>query len=122
MALVAFAVLPSTAWAQYVPPPTTATTTTTVLGTSTVPTTTTTEAPTTTEETTTTIAGVSSTAPPTTAAQAAPATVKGDVVSRPLPRTGNDIGGTALFGGALTVLGIALALGARKRRNSFDGV
>ena len=47
--------------------------------------------------------------------------VKGDVVSRPLPRTGNDIGGTAIFGGALTVLGVALALGARKRRNSFDG-
>lgn len=47
--------------------------------------------------------------------------VKGDVVSRPLARTGNDTGGTAIFGGALTVLGIALALGARKRRNSFDG-
>ena len=50
-----------------------------------------------------------------------PAAVAGDVVRRPLPRTGNDIGGTALFGGALTVLGVALALGARKRRNSFEG-
>lgn len=48
------------------------------------------------------------------------AEVRGDVVSRPLPRTGNDIGGTALFGGALTVLGVALALGARRRRNSFE--
>lgn len=48
--------------------------------------------------------------------------VKGEVVSRPLPRTGNDIGGTAIFGGALTVLGVALALGARKRRHSFEGV
>jgi LPXTG-motif cell wall-anchored protein len=48
--------------------------------------------------------------------------VAGVQTQRPLPRTGNDIGGTALFGGALTVLGVALALGARKRRNSFDGV
>lgn len=47
--------------------------------------------------------------------------VQGDVVSRPLPRTGNDLGGTALAGGALTVVGIALALGARKRRNAFEG-
>jgi LPXTG-motif cell wall-anchored protein len=59
---------------------------------------------------------------PTEQAQAqAKPEVRGDVVSRPLPRTGNDIGGTAIFGGALTVLGVALALGARKRRNSFDG-
>jgi LPXTG-motif cell wall-anchored protein len=63
--------------------------------------------------------------PPPSAAPAPPSPpapeVQGDVVSRPLPRTGNDIGGTALFGGALTVLGVALALGARKRRNSFEG-
>ncbi len=98
------------------------TTTTTVLGTSTVPTTTTTTttAPTTTTEApTTTVAGIIVTPPKP--GEPAPQAVKGDVVSRPLPRTGNDIGGTALFGGALTVLGVALALGARKRRNSFEG-
>lgn len=117
LALVALAMLPSTASAQYIPPPTLPTTTTTTpstTSTSVLPdeetTTTTTEAPTTTAEPTTTAA-------PTTQA----AVVAGDVIRRPLPRTGNDIGGTALFGGALTVLGIALALGARKRRNSFDG-
>lgn len=109
--------LPSTASAQYIPPPTLPPTTTT-----TVPETTTTavlpdeETPTTTEAPTTT-AEPTTTAAPTTQAAA----VAGDVIRRPLPRTGNDIGGTALFGGALTVLGIALALGARKRRNSFDG-
>lgn len=104
------------------PATTESTTTTAVRGTSTVPTsTTTTEASTTTE----TVEGVSSTpttdGTPTTAAAQARQAVAGDVVTRPLPRTGNEIGGTALFGGALTVLGVALALGARKRRNSFDG-
>ena len=115
-----------TATAQTSPTVTIETTTTSVGGDSTTteaPTTTTTEAPTTTEAeetTTTTVAGDEETT--TTAAAAPDQDVRGDVVSRPLPRTGNDIGGTALFGGALTVLGIALALGARKRRNSFDGV
>lgn len=47
--------------------------------------------------------------------------VQGDVVSRPLPRTGSDLNGTAVAGAALTMLGIALALGARKRRNAFEG-
>jgi LPXTG-motif cell wall-anchored protein len=56
----------------------------------------------------------------TTAAERAPQ-VAGVQTQRPLPRTGNDIGGTALFGGALTILGVALALGARKRRHSFEG-
>lgn len=46
--------------------------------------------------------------------------VLGDVVSRPLPRTGSDLNGTALFGGALTVVGVALALGARRRRTAFE--
>ena len=110
-----------TAAAQVSPTvPTTTTTTTSIAGTSTVPTTeapTTTAAPATTAAPTSSIAGVSSVVPTTLARTA----VAGDVVSRPLPRTGNEIGGTALFGGALTVLGVALALGARKRRNSFDG-
>jgi LPXTG-motif cell wall-anchored protein len=48
--------------------------------------------------------------------------VAGVQVQRPLPRTGNDIGPTAILGLALTGAGVALALGARKRRNSFDGV
>lgn len=117
LALAVLAFLPSTASAQYVPPPTLPPETTTTAVLPDEETTTTTEAPTTTEETTTTAVAPEQVVPTT---QAPPA-VKGDVVSRPLPRTGNDIGGTALFGGALTVLGIALALGARKRRNSFDG-
>lgn len=101
-----------TAAAQQSPIITTTTTTTTTSTTSTsvlpneetTTTTTTTEAPTTT-----------TTAAPTTTAE-----VAGDVVVRPLPRTGSDLGGTAIFGGALTILGIALALGARRRRNSFE--
>lgn len=48
--------------------------------------------------------------------------VAGVQTQRPLPRTGNDIGGTVILGLALTGAGIALALGARKRRHSFDGV
>jgi LPXTG-motif cell wall-anchored protein len=47
--------------------------------------------------------------------------VRGEVVSRPLPRTGSDLNGTALFGGALTMVGIGLALEARRRRNAFEG-
>lgn len=120
LALVAMAVLPSTASAQYVPPPTIETTTTSVLPDE--ETTTTTEAPTTTtepEETTTTEVEPDEVIPTTTTEAQA---VAGVVTRRPLPRTGNDIGGTAIFGGALTVLGVALALGARKRRNSFEGV
>lgn len=53
---------------------------------------------------------------------ASPPEVRGDVVSRPLPRTGTDLNGTAMFGGALTIVGVALALGARRRRNSFESV
>lgn len=48
--------------------------------------------------------------------------VAGVQVQRPLPRTGNDIGPTAILGLALTGAGIVLALGARKRRTSLDGV
>lgn len=70
--------------------------------------------------TTVEVEGESTLPPPTTAAAPQPE-VKGDVVSRPLPRTGSDLNGTALFGGVLTVVGIALALGARRRRNAFDG-
>lgn len=95
------------------------TTTTSVLGASTTNTTTTTTTTQATTSTTTTEAPIVE--PDEVVPTTQPPAVKGDVVSRPLPRTGNDIGGTALFGGALTVLGIALALGARKRRNSFDG-
>lgn len=83
---------------------TTSTTSTSVLPNEETTTTTTTEAPTTT-----------TTQAPTTTAE-----VAGDVIVRPLPRTGSDLGGTAIFGGALTILGIALALGARRRRNSFE--
>lgn len=51
-----------------------------------------------------------------------PATqVAGVQTQRPLPRTGNEIGGTVILGLALTGAGVALALGARKRRNSLDG-
>lgn len=120
-ALASMALLPSVASAQYVPPPTLppTTTTTSTTSTSVLPdeeTSTTTEAPTTTaEETTTTAVEPDAVTRPTTEE------VLGAVTRRPLPRTGNDIGGTALFGGALTVLGVALALGARRRRNSFDG-
>lgn len=46
--------------------------------------------------------------------------VAGDVVTRrPLPRTGNDLSGAALFGGALTITGVAFAATARHRRNSY---
>lgn len=120
LALAALAFLPSTASAQYIPPPTLPETTTTAV----LPdeeTTTTTEAPTTTEEPTTTETTDTDALPDEVKPPAQGPAVSGDVVSRPLPRTGNDIGGTAIFGGALTVLGIALAFGARKRRNSFDG-
>jgi len=113
LVLVAVGFLTSPVGAQSPPPeiPTTTTTTSTTT-TSVLPdeetttTTTTTEAPTTT-----------TTAAPTTTAE-----VAGDVIVRPLPRTGSDLGGTAIFGGALTVLGIALALGARRRRNSYESV
>lgn len=120
LVVVATFAMPSVAGAQTIGDypielPTTTTTTTSTTSTSVLPdeetTTTTTEAP-----TTTTSVLPDEVVPPT---QPPPA-VKGDVVSRPLPRTGNDIGGTAVFGGALTVLGIALALGARRRRNSFE--
>lgn len=117
--VVALALLPSTASAQApgdYPPfidttttTTTSTTTTTVLGDQVEPTTTT-EAPTTTEA-----VEPDQVTPPTTEQ------VMGDVVRRPLPRTGSDLNGTAVFGGAMTILGIALALGARRRRNAFDG-
>jgi len=115
LVLVAVGFLTSPVGAQSPPPeiPTTTTTTTTSTTTTSVlpdeettTTTTTTEAPTTT-----------TTAAPTTTAE-----VAGDVIVRPLPRTGSDLGGTAIFGGALTVLGIALALGARRRRNSYESV
>jgi hypothetical protein len=56
---------------------------------------------------------------PTEVTQAAPA-VRGDVVTRPLPRTGNDLDGVALFGAALTVAGVTLAAGARQRRNRLE--
>lgn len=109
-----------TATAQTSPTVTTPTTSTSVAGdsttTSTTTTTTTTTTPSTTE--TTEVDQLPEEVVPTTQARTA---VSGDVVSRPLPRTGNDISGTAIFGGALTILGVALALGARKRRNSFDG-
>jgi LPXTG-motif cell wall-anchored protein len=89
----------------------TTTTTTSTTSTSVLPDEVTTTTTTTTEpEETTTTAAVPDTAPQ----------VSGDVVSRPLPRTGSDLNGTALFGGALTIVGIALALGARRRRNSFE--
>lgn len=100
-----------TASAQESSPTVPETTTTSVLGTST-----TTEP----EETTTTEVEPEEVISTTTTTEAA--VVAGDVVRRPLPRTGNDIGGTAIFGGALTILGVGLALTARKRRNSFDGV
>jgi LPXTG-motif cell wall-anchored protein len=117
--LAAFALLPSVAGAQYEITTTTApTTSTSVAGNSTTseaPTTT--EAPATTEPTETTdVSQLPEEVTPPPEEE-----VKGDVVSRPLPRTGNDISGTAIFGGALTILGVVLALGARKRRNSFDG-
>jgi hypothetical protein len=51
--------------------------------------------------------------------QPAPA-VRGDVVRQPLPRTGNDLDGVALFGAALTVAGVTLAAGARQRRNRLQ--
>lgn len=46
--------------------------------------------------------------------------VAGVQVTRPLPRTGSDLGGAAILGGALTITGVALAMGARHRRNSFE--
>lgn len=116
VALGALALLPSTASAQTgdYPPfidttTTTSTTSTTVLDDEVEPTTTT-EAP-----TTTVAVEPDQVTPPTTEQ------VMGDVVRRPLPRTGSDLNGTAVFGGAMTILGIALALGARRRRNAFDG-
>jgi LPXTG-motif cell wall-anchored protein len=111
LVLVALALLPSTASAQYIPPPTIETTTTSVLPNEETTTTTTTEP----EETTTTAVEPDEVVPPTTEQ------VMGDVVRRPLPRTGGDLNGTAVFGGALTILGIALALGARRRRNAYEG-
>jgi LPXTG-motif cell wall-anchored protein len=110
-----------TATAQTSPTVTTPTTSTSVAGDSTTTSTTTTTTTTTTTPSTTETTEVDQLPEevvPTTQARTA---VSGDVVSRPLPRTGNDISGTAIFGGALTILGVALALGARKRRNSFDG-
>jgi len=117
--LAALALLPSTAAAQTDYPPVFETTTTSVLDNEVTTTTTTTttqpeETTTTTEETTTTAVAPEQVTPTTEQ-------VMGDVVTRPLPRTGSDLNGTALFGGALTVLGIALALGARRRRNALDG-
>ena len=91
---------------------TTSTTTTSTTSTSVLPN----EETTTTSTTTTTEAPTTTTTPPTTAQ------VAGDVIVRPLPRTGSDLSGAAVFGAALTVTGIALALGARRRRNSFDNV
>lgn len=114
--LAALALLPSTAAAQTDYPPVFETTTTSVLDNEVTTTTTTQpeETTTTTEETTTTAVAPEQVTPTTEQ-------VMGDVVTRPLPRTGSDLNGTALFGGALTVLGIALALGARRRRNALDG-
>lgn len=120
LVLALLALLPSTASAQY------EVTTTSVLGTSTTnttaSTTSTTEAPTTTEapeETSTTVRG-DSVVPPKQPTPPGP-DVEGDVVSRPLPRTGSELNGTAMFGAALTVAGVGLALAARKRRNAYEG-
>lgn len=44
--------------------------------------------------------------------------VKDDTIS--LPRTGGELGGAAVAGAALTAVGVALAVGARKRRTSLD--
>ena len=67
------------------------------------------------EETPTTLAP-----PPTPAVTPDRPEVAGDVVTRrPLPRTGGDLSGAALFGGALTITGVAFAATARHRRNSY---
>ncbi len=68
------------------------------------------------EETPTTEAPTTTATPTTVATE-----VAGDVVTRPLPRTGGELGGAAFLGGALTLGGIVLAFGARRRRNSFEG-
>jgi LPXTG-motif cell wall-anchored protein len=47
--------------------------------------------------------------------------VQGDVVTRPLPRTGSELNGTAIAGAALTVAGVGIALAARRRRNAYEG-
>lgn len=75
-------------------------TTTTVLGTST-----------TAGETTTTGAGVIAATTTTTETP-----IVAGVTSRRLPLTGGDVSGTAVVGLALTGAGIALAVGARRRR------
>lgn len=126
LVLLALAFLPSTAGAQQYGP----TTSTSVAGTSTTNTTSTTS--TTSTSTTRVIPSTVPPARPTTSTtvqgdSVVPSTtakgpaVSGDVVSRPLPRTGSELNGTAMFGGALTVLGIGLALAARKRRNAYEG-
>jgi hypothetical protein len=49
-------------------------------------------------------------------AQKPPTQVKGVVVNRPLPRTGNDFGLQVILGGGLTAAGLAFAVSARLRR------
>ena len=57
----------------------------------------------------------------TTTTTTAPAVeVAGRTVTRGLPRTGGDIGGPAVIGLALTGAGIALAVGARRRRKQLE--
>ena len=46
--------------------------------------------------------------------------VAGKTVTRGLPRTGGDLGGPAIVGLALTGAGIALAVGARRRRKQYE--
>ncbi len=94
----------------------------------TIPTTTTTTASTTTttiEVSPTSVVRSTTTEAPTTTTTEAPTStvqVKDEVVVRPLPRTGGDIGGPTLLGLGLTAAGIVLAVGARRRRHRFDTV
>lgn len=114
--LAVMATIPSPAGAQeYVPPPTQVTVSPTSVVRSTTTTTVPEETTTTEAEETTTTAVLPDSVVPTTAQ------VKGDVVSRPLPRTGSDLNGTAIAGGALTIAGIGIALTARRRRNAYEG-
>jgi LPXTG-motif cell wall-anchored protein len=52
------------------------------------------------------------------AAPQPPTQVEGVVQTQPLPRTGGDFGPEVLAGLALTGAGVALAVGARRRRKS----
>lgn len=114
--LAALALLPSTASAQQYG----VTTSTSVAGDEETTTTTEPDETTTTEPDETTTTETTIDALPDEVTPDEPA-VEGDVVSRPLPRTGSELDGTALAGGALTIAGVALALAARKRRSSYEG-